>query len=80
MDDNTLKFLLAFLTVVQILMLAYFTFRQQVAATKLAEVHQLVNGLSHEKTAAAVDAAQAHGELAGRDFEAARHEATVTTP
>jgi len=72
MDDNTLKFALALLGVLQVSMLGYFTYRQNVAAGKLREVHELVNGMSHEKTDAVADAAGARGELVGRDFEAGR--------
>ena len=71
MDDNPLKFLLAVIGVAQVVMLAYFTYRQNVASANLREVHELVNGLSHEKTEAAVDAASARGELTGRDFRTA---------
>jgi hypothetical protein len=72
-DDNTLKFLLALIGLLQVVMLAFFTYRQAVAASKLREVHQLVNGLAHESSAASASAAMARGELAGRDFEAAKH-------
>jgi IMP dehydrogenase/GMP reductase len=68
MDDNTLKFAMAALGVIQIVMLGWFAMRQAVTQQKLGEVHDMVDGMAHEKANAQADAAHAQGELAGRDY------------
>jgi hypothetical protein len=75
MDDNTFKAVLAFIAMLQVVILGYFGYQQNRAKThikdtqvKLEAVKELVNGLSTARTASAVEAATAQGELAGRDF------------
>ena len=68
LDDNATKLLLALLAVVQVVALAWVARGQASAATHLTAVHELVNGLAHEKDAALVVAARKEGELAGRDY------------
>lgn len=68
MDSNTFQLLLAVVASAQIVALAYLAARQTAVKNKLEVVHELVNGLSHEKTSAVSDAARKEGELVGRDF------------
>jgi hypothetical protein len=72
-DDNTFKLALAIVGSIQVMVLAWLAVQQTRTTAKVATVHNLVNGLSHEKDAAISIAAGLQGELAGRDFEAAKH-------
>jgi FtsZ-interacting cell division protein ZipA len=69
MDDNTFKLALAIVGMIQIVALAFLGYRQTQTEGKVATVHTLVNGLSHEKSDAIREAAQKEGELLGRDSE-----------
>jgi hypothetical protein len=68
MDDNTFKAVLAVIACIQVVALAYFARKQGQAVEKIATVHELVNGLAHEKDSAVAEAARKQGELAGRDW------------
>ncbi len=72
MDDNTLKALLACIGLAQIGILGYFTYKQNMAQDQVTKVHLAVTGLARWGNWDRLDAAAARGELAGRDFEAAR--------
>lgn len=72
MDDNTFKLGLSIIAALQVVGLAWVSYRQQRNGTKIDTVHQLVNGMSHEKETAIAAAAHLEGELKGRDFERGR--------
>lgn len=80
MDNNTFQLAIAVVATLQVVALAIVGVWSREAARlasdtsdKVVVVHDLVNSLSEKKDAAITDAATKAGELAGRDFEAAKH-------